>query len=677
MSKFLKWLLVILALLVAAAAIMAGLTYYLYKLPFQQAENTMPTDQPITLSQNENGTLLLTWPEGVNADYYVVLITQDTGAEQPKVLYSNNVEGVCYCTIPALPEGEKVTFCIASVARYELPDETRTRLGEQNLEVTTVYQPPKVEDLEWTADPETGTVEIRFGLAANETARLYVAGQDVIGKPSRVLTEGNAVITFGDGGDYPMLSHGEVKQFTFDVIREEKDLIFQGYLYGRVTVVREDLLGTVLQLNCTDEGNNVYTLSWNETKGEHYELQVMDTKQDTWVTIHTVDRTGTRSYTTPHLDRFRDYSFRVIAMGGQTLPDSDMAATPAEAKVTTGVTAVYSTIWPLQDLDVYNDRYKTQVLTQVEGGTAFCVLDVKNDMFKIRYDGENYGWIDSNYCMINLPEYIGDLCLYDITNSYSSKYMVHEYEIPEVTNTVVKGYEKVQMADTQQLVPLLYPAAVKLVNAAFAARELGYTLKIYDSFRPQSATRSIYSLTQTILENQIPEQTFTGKVLEDLPELEEGQTLTYYKLMTDSGRYSLGNFLANGTSNHNKGTALDLTLVKNSNGKEVEMQTSIHDLSWYSEVKQNNDNAKTLRTIMTGAGFGTLSSEWWHFQDNDALKGLSLKALWSGVTPKCWMADDNGWRYRRENGNYYKNTTKTIDGVTYTFDENGYVVTQE
>ena len=676
MSKIAKWILIILAILMIAAAITAGAVYYLYKLPFQQAENTMPTDQPITLSQNENGTLLLTWPEGINTDYYVVLITQDTGAGQPKVLYSNNIENVRYCTIPALPEGEKVTFCIASVARYEVPKEKRTRLGEENLEVTTVYQPPKVENLDWVVDAENSSVQILFDVADNETVRMYVAGQDMIGKPSRVLKEGDTVVTFGEGRDYPMPAHGEVRQFTFDVLREDKNLIFQGYLHGRVSVIREDLLGTTLDLNCTDEGNNVYTLSWNETKGEHYELQVLDAKKDTWVTIHTVEQTGIRRYTTPHLDRFRDYSFRVIAVGGQTLPDSDMAATPAEAKVATGATAVYSTIWPLQKLDVYSDQNKTEVLTQVKGGTAFCVLDMKNGMFKIRYDATNYGWIDSNYCMINLPEYIGDLCEYNITNSYASIYMVHEYEIPEVTNTVIKGYEKVQMANKQQLVPLLYPAAVKLVNAAFTARELGYTLKIYDSFRPQSATRSIYELTQKILGDPIPETTFTEKVLEDMPVLEEGQVLTYKQLMTDNDRYGLNNFLAKGTSNHNMGAALDLTLEKTSNGKEIEMQTSIHDLSWYSEVKKNNNNAKTLRTIMTGAGFGTLSSEWWHFQDNDALKGLELKALVNGVTPKCWMADDDGWRYRRENGNYYKNTTKTIDGVKYTFDENGYVVSQ-
>ena len=677
MSKFAKWLLIILAVLVIAAAATAGAVYYLYKLPFEQAENTMPTDQPITLSQNENGTLLLTWPEGINTDYYVVLITQDTGAEGSKVLYSNNVEDVRYCTIPALPEGEQVTFCIASVARYEVPKEKRTRVGEQNLEVTTVYQPPRVENLDWVVDAENSTVQILFDVADNETVRMYVAGQDTIGKPSRVLKKGDTVVTFGDGKDYPMPAHGEVRQFTFDVLREDKNLIFQGYLHGRVTVVREDLLGTTLELSCADEGNNVYTLSWNETKGQQYELQVMDTKQDTWVTIHTVEQTGERRYTTPHLDRFRDYQFRVIAVGGQTLPDSNMAATPAEAAVTTGATAVYSTIWPLQTLDVYSDQNKTEVLTQVKGGTAFCVLDLKNGMFKIRYDATNYGWIDSNYCMINLPEYIGDLCEYNITNSYGSIYMVHEYEIPEVTNTVIKGYEKVQMANKQQLVPLLYPAAVKLVNAAFTARDLGYTLKIYDSFRPQAATRSIYDLTQKILEDPIPETTFTEKVLEDLPVLEEGQTLSYKQLMTDNGRYGLNNFLAKGTSNHNMGAALDLTLEKTKNGKEMEMQTSIHDLSWYSEVKKNNNNAKTLRSIMTGAGFGTLSSEWWHFQDNDARDNLKPKALYGGVSLACWMKDAGGWRWRNADGSYLKNTSKKIDGVTYDFDAQGYATAQQ
>jgi hypothetical protein len=143
-------------------------------------------------------------------------------------------------------------------------------------------------------------------------------------------------------------------------------------------------------------------------------------------------------------------------------------------------------------------------------------------------------------------------------------------------------------------------------------------------------------------------------------------------LMTDSGRYSLANFLAKGGSRHNQGIAMDLTLTKN--GKDLEMQTKIHDLSWYSEIKKNNKNAKLLRSIMESAGFGGLTSEWWHYQDNEAKQNLEPPYMKHGVTPEGWVADDTGWRYRKVNGTFLKNCEKTIDDVTYRFDETGYVI---
>ena len=48
------------------------------------------------------------------------------------------------------------------------------------------------------------------------------------------------------------------------------------------------------------------------------------------------------------------------------------------------------------------------------------------------------------------------------------------------------------------------------------------------------------------------------------------------------------------------------------------MQTKIHDLSIYSVIDCNNENAKIIEKIMTKQGFSTLRSEWWHFQDNDS-----------------------------------------------------------
>ena len=80
-----------------------------------------------------------------------------------------------------------------------------------------------------------------------------------------------------------------------------------------------------------------------------------------------------------------------------------------------------------------------------------------------------------------------------------------------------------------------------------------------------------------------------------------------------------------------------------------------------------------LRQIMTENGFGGLGSEWWHFQDNDAQKNLNVPSLYAGVSLRCWVKDSLGWRYRLEDGSFVRNGDRKIDGVTYTFDEKGYV----
>ena len=223
-------------------------------------------------------------------------------------------------------------------------------------------------------------------------------------------------------------------------------------------------------------------------------------------------------------------------------------------------------------------------------------------MFAIRLDGE-IAYIDANLCLINLPEYMGDLCSYWITKSFATNTLVHEYIIPGVTDEVALGYENIMLADGTYLVPLLYPAAQKLVTAAHAAKEQGYKLKIYAAFRPNVTTKSFYELTEKILDMPIPLETHTGvDVTEDLPEPvidpeTEMPIITYRMVMTD-GRYALSNFIAKGVSNHNIGVALDLTLENIKNSEELEMQTSIHDLSHHSEVSHNNKNAKLLPFVV-------------------------------------------------------------------------------
>ncbi len=150
---------------------------------------------------------------------------------------------------------------------------------------------------------------------------------------------------------------------------------------------------------------------------------------------------------------------------------------------------------------------------------------------------------------------------------------------------------------------------------------------------------------------------------------------TYFKLMTDNGRFGLGSFLARVTSAHNRGIALDLTLETLADGKALAMQSEMHDLSWYSAVYRNNDNAKRLEKYMTGVGMRGLSSEWWHFQDDATREAIKLNTYLSkGVDASGWTRDDQGWRWRNESGVPQKNTSITVDGVRWTLDSNGYVV---
>lgn len=677
MTKRVKIIIAAVAAVLVVALAVGLLIYQLYTVPFHNAKNHMVSDKPVTLREQDDGTLHISWTEGTNIDRYrVELLSCDTDTPEDTAapLHSLYVENGTECILPVFSRDQKITISITGQKAYHIPGQDKWRDSEESITLTAVFTPPVISNLEWSADADAKTVKFQFSVGENTVCQLHTVSDTGENIFYNTLGTESAAITFGDGMEFPMPSHDKAQIFTFSAYSQFPGYEHYGLITDTVTVTREDLLGTTLMLECTDLGNNVYSFTWNETKGQTYQLQQLQSDGSTWKTLYETGQDGQRSYTTGHLPRYSDMDFRVVALGGQTMPDSEFAATPDQASVSTGASVVYSTIWPQKDLDVYSDSQKTSVIGKVNACETYCVLDFRDGMFQIRYAQDSYGYIDSNYCLINLPDMIGDICSYDISNSYSSLYMAHGYEIPTVTDTVIAGYEQVKLSKNKYLVPLLYPTALKLEKAAFAAMEEGYKLKIYDSFRPQKATITIYNQTKGLVEEPIPENTFSGIPMEEMPTLGEDEILTYGNLMTDHGRYTLNYFLAGGRSRHNVGIAMDMTLEYLNSGKEVEMQSDIHDLSWYSEVKRNNSYANKLAKIMMQAGFGTLVSEWWHFQDTDTQKAFDLEYAYNGVSPKGWLKDDNGWRYRLANGNFYLDRTVSIDDTEYTFDANGYLV---
>ena len=246
-----------------------------------------------------------------------------------------------------------------------------------------------------------------------------------------------------------------------------------------------------------------------------------------------------------------------------------------------------ATIWPVQDTPFQFDGKGLKAGT-LAAGTPGKVIAEKGDSFYVRV-GEKKGFVKKNVCMINLPDVMQKEMQYDITNSYDSIFKIHGKSIKGITGETFYPYVKLE--DGRFLVPLLYPVALKLYEAEDYALDHGCTFKIYDAYRPNTVTKQLYAQTDEVLT--------------------ENEELKGY--VTEGGN-KLGNFLANGVSNHNYGVAVDLTLVDMGTGEELEMQTAMHELSPLASPRNNTYDADMLAEWMGQFGFSGINTEWWHFE---------------------------------------------------------------
>lgn len=672
--------------LLAAAAVFVVTQYY---LPYRNAVSAMTPDSQLTLIEQADGRICVSWPAGENVDQYLFEILEPHSGS---VVYTSYISGQTDHIIDPLPADQIRTIRITPVAGYSVPfqEQERMRLGDQVIAVTDRFGAPKIRDITWTPLPDTDQVAVALELPENCQGRMYRLADDGSATLSATLSSGRITLSFGENQGFPIPKDGEQLAFAFDAFRQGAGYVFHSRLSDPRYLVREDLLDDFLAIRVEDNGCNIYTLTWNETAGKHYELQGRVFGTEEWVTLATVTDDAPRSYTTPRLSSLVQMEYRVSCP--DTLPMLESPVTTVQASGN----LLYSTVWPIKHLPVYDNADCVTAIGTISRATAHCVLGMENGMFKIRF-ADTYGYIDSNSCMINLPDYLGDHCLYNITNSYQSLYKAHDYDIPEVTGSLVEGYEQVLLGQDKYLVPLLYPAALKLEKAVLSAAERGCKLLIYDSYRPQKATLSLHDLTLAFSKTNVPQEDPNAK------------PMTFGQYMTDFYRFTLANFIASGSSRHNQGIAMDLTLVvtdpalflpgEEDGGAmtatiptpdageeelpygpdgELIMQTVMHDLTWYSERKRNNDNAKLLAEIMQGAGFVGIASEWWHYQDNDALYTHKPPVLYEGISAEGWVTNDGQtWRYRSLSGAYLTDCTAVIDGEMYAFDADGCATWQE
>jgi zinc D-Ala-D-Ala dipeptidase len=184
---------------------------------------------------------------------------------------------------------------------------------------------------------------------------------------------------------------------------------------------------------------------------------------------------------------------------------------------------------------------------------------------------------DSNKIMIDIEEFIPDIVI-DI------RYASENNFLNEPVYNISKAFARLPVA-----------RALKNIQQELKEKNLG--LKIFDAYRPFSVTVKFYE-----------------KVMD-----------TTYVASPWKG------------SRHNRGCAVDLTIIDLSTRQDIPMPTDYDDFTYraahdFMELDSNIiENRNLLADIMVNNGFAVYPSEWWHYDfiswENYELMDLSFEDL--------------------------------------------------
>jgi len=175
---------------------------------------------------------------------------------------------------------------------------------------------------------------------------------------------------------------------------------------------------------------------------------------------------------------------------------------------------------------------------------------------------------------------------YKIVKADSSQKLVDIKKLcPEITLDIryatTNNFTHKQMYDKPMAYLRLKPARA-IENIQKELNEKGIALKIMDAYRPYSVTLKFWDL--------IKDSTYVAS--------------------PKSG------------SRHNRGCAVDVTLIDLKTGKELIMPTEFDDFTakagaYYDSIPEPaKKNRKLLQDIMVKNGFEIYNGEWWHFDFN-------------------------------------------------------------
>ena len=164
------------------------------------------------------------------------------------------------------------------------------------------------------------------------------------------------------------------------------------------------------------------------------------------------------------------------------------------------------------------------------------------------------------------------------------------YSSKNFTGRFVEGYHSNNAILTRE-------AAIALSKVQDDLNKLGYSLILYDAYRPQSAVDFFVEwsadINDTIYKN------------------------TYYPNIKKSELFKLG-YIAY-KSGHSRGSTVDVSIVEISTNKELDMGTifdyfGVESHTFFNNLsKKQKLNRLILYEAMYNNGFINYSKEWWHF----------------------------------------------------------------
>ena len=164
------------------------------------------------------------------------------------------------------------------------------------------------------------------------------------------------------------------------------------------------------------------------------------------------------------------------------------------------------------------------------------------------------------------------------------------YSAKNFTGQFVEGYHSNTAILTKE-------SAVALSNAQDDFNKLGYSLILYDAYRPQRAVDFFVQWSKNL------NDTINKRI--------------YYPNIKKSELFELG-YIAY-KSGHSRGSTVDVSLIEISTNKVLDMGTifdyfGVESHTVFDDISEKQkSNRLILYEIMSNNGFKNYSKEWWHF----------------------------------------------------------------